>query len=140
MSLERFCRKRVVTAFPDELVDSVAEKMSTSHVGAVVVVDEHGAPVGIVTDRDITTRIVAAHRDAGTTPVRYMMTEPLTVVRRSDDLDTALFAMRDRGVRRLPIVDAAGRLEGLVSMDDFLVLFSGELRVTAEAVRENQGP
>jgi CBS domain-containing protein len=68
------------------------------------------------------------------------MTERVHSVPRTASLDSALFALRDHGVRRLPIVDEQGAVCGLLALDDLLVLLSAELKLTADAVRSNQGP
>ncbi len=138
MSLQRFTRKEMVVVSPEETARDAAELMHTHHVGAIVVV-ENERPVGIVTDRDLALRIVAAGRDA-TTPIRQVMSRDLVVVRQDELVDQALLSMRRSGVRRLPIIDRDGRLVGLVALDDLLVLLSGELSSTAEAVMDNRGP
>jgi CBS domain-containing protein len=123
MSLERFCRKPIVTALPTQTVRDVALKMRDHHVGAVVVVEED-RPVGVVTDRDIALRVILEGRDAETTPVR----------------DDAVRAIREAGVRRVPIVDSNGKVVGMVALDDLVVLFASELGATVSAVRANRGP
>lgn len=140
MSLERFCRKQIVTSLPGETVQSAAEKMTEAHVGAVVVVDQQRSPIGILTDRDVACRVVAAHLDPERTPVREVMSAEVETVSRTDSLDSALFSMRDHGVRRVPVLDEQGGVCGLLSLDDLLVLLSSELSLTAQTVRSNQGP
>jgi CBS domain-containing protein len=140
MSLERFCRKAPITGSPEESVDRIAERMREAHVGAVVIVDQRRAPVGILTDRDIVCRVVAEHRSAEATLVSDVMTAGLEILHTTESIDHALFTMRNKGVRRLPIVDGEERLQGLVALDDLLVLLSAELGQTAAAVRTNEGP
>jgi CBS domain-containing protein len=138
MSLARFCRKPVVTALANDPVEDVARKMRDRHVGAVVVVDETLRPVGIVTDRDLVCRVMAEGRQA--VAVREAMSTGVELLRVEEAIDSALFRMRDRGVRRMPIVNGRGQLAGLVSIDDLLVMLSSELGKTADAVRDNRGP
>jgi CBS domain-containing protein len=140
MSLARFCRKTVAIIQPTQSIAEAAEAMRDRHVGALVVVQEDLRPVGLLTDRDIVTRVVAVRKDATATTVSDVMSAKPVVARVEDSLDRTLFAMRQEGVRRLPIVDGQGRVVGLVSLDDVLVLLSAELDQTAAAVRENQGP
>jgi CBS domain-containing protein len=140
MSLDRFCRKQVVTATANEDIDSVSHLMREAHVGAVVVVNEGDRPVGIVTDRDIVCRVVANGLAPRSTRVADVMTRDPRVAYVQDTIDTAIFRMRQSGLRRLPIVDAAGKLAGLVSLDDLLVLLSAELGQAAGTVRGNAGP
>ena len=68
------------------------------------------------------------------------MSRSLTVVREGDKIDDAIIAIRTSGVRRLPIVNAAGRPIGIVTLDDLVVLLAGELSMAAGAVQSNRGP
>jgi CBS domain-containing protein len=140
MSLERFCRKEVITSAADSSVMSVARKMRENHVGAVVIVDGAGRPIGVVTDRDIACRFVAAGGDPKTTAVESVMSRDLVTVKRNGTIDEVAFAMRKHGVRRVPILGPEGELVGLVAFDDIAVLLSAEMAETVEALRENRGP
>jgi CBS domain-containing protein len=138
MSLERFTRRELVTASPDDDVSDVARLMATMHVGAVVIVEE-GRPVGMITDRDVVLRFVAEGSPAAR-PIRDFMSQDLAVARADESIDKALHTMRERGVRRLPIIDRAGALVGLVALDDLLVLLTGEMSSLVETVMDNRGP
>jgi CBS domain-containing protein len=138
MSLERFTRRPLTVIDAERPAIEAAELMHADHVGCVVVVAE-GRPIGIVTDRDLALRVLAANRPSHT-PVREVMSGDLAVARLHDSIDLAVFAMRQHGVRRLPIVDDAGTLVGLVALDDLLVLLAGETSSAIEAVLENRGP
>jgi CBS domain-containing protein len=140
MSLARFCRKTVAIIQPTQSVAEAAEAMRDRHVGALVVVQDELRPVGMLTDRDIVTRVVAERKDPRALSVGEIMSPEPAIAHVDDTLDRTLFTLREQGVRRLPIVDEQGRVVGLVSLDDVLVLLSGELGLTAAAVRENQGP
>jgi CBS domain-containing protein len=140
MSLARFCRKTVAVIQPSQSVAEAAEAMHDRHVGALVVVQGDLRPVGVLTDRDIVTRVVAARKDPTAVSVADVMTPEPVTARVDDSLDRTLFTMRQRGVRRVPIIDPHGRVAGLVSLDDVLVLLAAELDQTAAAVRDNQGP
>jgi CBS domain-containing protein len=137
MSLERFTRKHLVTAPPNESVAQVALKMRDG-VGAVVIVDGQ-IPIGIVTDRDLTLRVLADCLSPDV-PVRVVMSRSPAVVYVDESIDVAMARMRERGVRRLPIVDRERRLLGLVALDDLTVMLAGELSAAAAVVRENNGP
>jgi CBS domain-containing protein len=137
MSLERFTRRELVTIAPDRPAEEAARLMRDRHVGAVVVVDD-ARPVGIVTDRDLVVRLLADYK--ADTLVAAVMTRDPAVARVDDAIDFAFYTMRENGVRRLPIVDAAGALIGLVAVDDLLVLLGGEVSSIVEAVVDNRGP
>ncbi len=68
------------------------------------------------------------------------MTSPVVTGRSDGAIDEASIEMRRTGVRRLPLVDPAGHLTGMVSVDDLVVLLSAELGQAAQVVRENRGP
>jgi CBS domain-containing protein len=140
MSLERFCRKATVTCLASDTVTAAAIKMREGHVGSLVVVDEQYKPIGILTDRDVVCRVVADQRSPDATRVGEVMSFDLQVAHATDKVDQALFAMQSKGVRRLPLVDVEGRLAGIVSLDDMLVLLSAELGQTTHTVRSNLGP
>jgi CBS domain-containing protein len=139
MSLERFCRKSVVTIPPHSTVEDAAVAMRDHHVGAIVVVEQARA-VGIVTDRDLALRGIADGRDPKRTPISEVMSRNLTVLRRDEKIDDAVSSIRTAGVRRLPIVDAGGKPVGMVTLDDLVVLMAGELSFAAGAVQANRGP
>ena len=133
MSLQRICKQDVVTVSPQATLVEVAQTMRARHVGCVIVVNEH-RPVGILTDRDIVVRVVALGRDPkGLCAADVMATNPALVNANYDPLD-ATRIMRDRGLRRLPVVDENRRLVGIVTMDDVLSLLGREISNLAEAV------
>ena len=140
MSLERFCRKEVATVAADESVAAAARNMRAKHVGAVVVIDGFGRPVGMLTDRDIACRVVAEGIDPRSILSATAMSRNLVSIKRTETIDQAAFSMRQHGIRRVPIVDSDGRLCGLVAFDDLVVLLSAELSQTVAALRENRGP
>lgn len=123
--LTRFHRT-VVVADPDDTVERVAGQMRDGHVGSVVVV-RAGRPIGIVTDRDLAMRVLAEGRDPRGTPVRDVMSRAPCTIADHRSIDSALHALRDAGVRRLPLVDAQGELVGIVTSDDLVKLLAEEL-------------
>ncbi len=140
MSLERFCRKPLVTVRPQQSVKDAATQMREKHVGAVLVVDAQSRPEGMLTDRDLVCRVVAAGLDPARTPVGEVMSVGPAVIRSSQLIDEAAVQMRELGVRRLPVVDDDGHAVGLVSLDDLVVMLSAELGQTAGVIRTNRGP
>jgi CBS domain-containing protein len=133
--LNRF-ERQTIEADPDEPVQRVACRMRDEHVGLVVVTRDH-RPVGVVTDRDLATRVVAGGLDATRTPVREIMSPDPVSIPRDASLDTALALLRRSGVRRLPIVDDHGHLTGVVSADDLTILLAHELGEIASGIEQN---
>jgi CBS domain-containing protein len=127
-------QKGVITVATDAPVREAAECMLMQGVGCVVVLAEDGHPVGVVTDRDLAVRVVAAGREAGITPVSAVMTHPVVTASPSDPIERVVEVMQSHGVRRVPVIGEKG-VVGLVSLDDLLVALSGELRELGEAAR-----
>jgi len=100
-----------------ETVTRVAGLMKQHDVGSVPVV-ESDRLVGIVTDRDIVLKVVADRRNPEQAPVRDAMTPNPVSCKEDDDLEYALKLMKERQVRRMPIVDGGGRLTGIIAQAD----------------------
>src|SRR5579885_1476693 len=118
MYLKDIFTRNVVTAGPDATLSTVAHKMEDHHVGTVVIV-EQGHPVGIVTDRDLALAL-GAHGISPQAEVRQVMSHHVLAIPDDASIYTATRFMREREVRRLPIVDREDRVVGIVSMDDLL--------------------
>lgn len=116
--------RRVIQAGASATVIEAAGIMRRHQAGCLVVTreeDGRSLPVGIVTDRDLVTRCIAAHFDSATTPLEFVMSAPLLHCRPEAAIDEIVDVMQQRGVRRLPLVDPSGALVGIVSTDDVLV-------------------
>ncbi|HEY7277953.1 MAG TPA: CBS domain-containing protein [Trebonia sp.] len=96
-----------------------AKAMREQGIGSVLVVDD-GQLKGLVTDRDIVVRAVADGRDPGQTPLADVCSPDLVTVAPNDDADTVVQRMRERRVRRVPVVDG-GRPVGMVSIGDMAI-------------------
>ncbi len=121
--LDALARRDVETVGVESTLVDCAKKMRQAHVGSVIVVAPAGAamtPLGIVTDRDIVVEAVAPGLDAATLTAGDVMSRPLATAHGDDDLLDALAVMRERGVRRLVILDGDEALLGVVSVQDVL--------------------
>lgn len=105
---------------PTDPVTRAAEMMSQHDVGSLPVVEslQSRRLVGIVTDRDVVTKVVAGNRDVASATVSDAMTPNPAVCHEEDELERAVAIMADRQVRRLPVVDASGRLSGIIAQAD----------------------
>ncbi|MCX5723420.1 MAG: CBS domain-containing protein [Nitrospirae bacterium] len=111
----------VYTVTPEALACEVATLMVTQRVGDVIVVEEK-KPVGILTDRDLVARVMAAGLESNTVLVRDIMSAPPVTVPRNQELRIAIELMSLHGIRRLPIVDEEGRLVSILTLDDIIML------------------
>jgi len=136
MSLQRICITDVVSVAEGTQVLELARLMGKEHIGSVVVVKDQ-RPIGILTDRDIVLKVVAAERDPGAVQAKDIMSGDLVTVGIDDDPLDATRIMRDQGLRRLPVIDKQGALLGIVTFDDLLLLLAGEIWNLAGAV-ENE--
>jgi len=124
-SAGEFCNRRTIIARKGEAILDVAQRMWNEHVGSIVVVDDlpNGkvAPVGMLTDRDIVVRVLAAtDRHLRSVRVGDVMTEEPIKAWDDEDLYDILKRMRSFGVRRMPVVDRAGSLQGIIALDDIV--------------------
>jgi CBS domain-containing protein len=97
-------------------LDQAARRMRDAGIGNVVVLDGEKI-TGILTDRDIVVRAVAEGRDPAQTPVGEVASQELTTLDPDDTIDEAVALMRERSIRRLPVVER-GRAIGIVSLGD----------------------
>jgi CBS domain-containing protein len=124
-----------VTCGPTETIVAAVYRMARAEVGALPIVGEGGRLLGILTDRDVSTRVIAGGIDPWTTPVEAVMTKDVLTCHPEDDLYEAIERMEDSQVQRLPIVDDEGRLVGMVTRDD-LTLRVGPYGPYAEFLEE----
>jgi CBS domain-containing protein len=131
MTIGSICRRNVVVVPKGESIVDAAKRMRMLHVGTVIVVEERDGtrvPVGILTDRDIVLSIVAS--DAEHLPflsVSDAMSDDLLTAGEETSLPDGLKLMQERGVRRLPVIDHAGALVGIVTADDVIRFLAEEL-------------
>lgn len=134
MAVGELCNREVVIAERNLGVTEATRLMRRHHVGDLVVVDGDRKPVGIVTDRDIVVEVVAAGVNPEALSLVDIMGPSLATVREGEGVFEALRYMRDKGVRRMPVVDAAGALVGILTLDDLLGLLAEELGELAKLV------
>jgi CBS-domain-containing membrane protein len=121
MSVREIFRRDVDCAEADETIAVAARRMHQRCVGSLVVVDTDRRPIGIVTDRDLVTRVLAPALSPETTTLGDVMTPAPETVTSDVDWDVAIERMKALRCRRLPVVDLHGRIEGIVTLDDILV-------------------
>jgi CBS domain-containing protein len=128
----------VMTTSPQSIESSssiveAARLMRDADIGSLPVVDG-GKLTGVVTDRDITVRVVAEGKDPQNTKVGDVLSQDLVTIDPQQDLDEALRLMARHQVRRLPVVEEDGRLVGIVAQAD--VAEQGDDRQTGQMVEK----
>lgn len=117
MRVSELMTREVEFVSPDALVSEAAELMGELDVGALPV----GGPAelrGIVTDRDLLYRVVARGCDASKVRVSEVLSSPVVTCREEDSAQAALDLMAANHMRRLPVVDAGGRVTGWITLAD----------------------
>ena len=132
------CTRSVTFAVPSMVLSEAARLMREHHVGCLVVVDEPSRgeriPIGMLTDRDIVSAVVAKDQDARNLRVGDVMSTDVATVREQESLLDVLGAMRRKGVRRVPVLDAHGSLVGILALDDVLQIVAEEMQAVASAI------
>lgn len=113
-------KPKPMTCAPDQTVREAARRMSQRNYGAIVVVDDDQKVLGLMTERDIMSRLVAGDLDPDATRVADIMTSEVRVAREDDKLVDWLRIMSNERFRRLPIVDENGRLKSIMTQGDFV--------------------
>jgi CBS domain-containing protein len=135
MSAGKICSRVVVFATKGETVRDAARRMSENNVGTLVVVDEDRRPAGILTDRDIVTRVLAQDRDPMVTTLDEIMTRDPRTIGEATAIEEALRIMQHVATRRLVVVSDDGRLAGILSVDDILELRAREAAAIGTLIR-----
>lgn len=120
MKVRELMSRDVVSVAPDEMASVAARILARYNIGAMPVCEDDGRLHGVITDRDIVLRCVAAEREPAKTPVREIMTSRVVAVSPDEDAEQAARQMALEQVRRLPVAEN-GRVVGMVSLGDLSV-------------------
>ena len=141
MSAGEYCNRDVVVVSKTEPVSEAITLMRKHHVGDVIVTEETAPgliPVGILTDRDIVLEILAEDVEPGSVSIGDVMSFELITVTEDTRLIDTIKLMRDKGVRRIPVVNQEGVLQGLLSVDDLLELLAEQLTDIVNLIGKEQ--
>ena len=135
------CNREVVVVDKDAATDVAIGLMRKYHVGDVVVVEDRlgqKIPVGILTDRDVVIELLAEGVDLDAVSVGDIMSYELHVAREGDGLTNTIKTMKQKGVRRLPVVNDQGGLVGILTLDDIIEIMAELLDDLAAVVKKEQ--
>lgn len=130
MHVGQICTTETIFCERDETIQGAALLMRRNHVGDLVVIDQPNGervPIGILTDRDIVVSVIALGLDPASLLVGDVMSDDLLTCSEADDVYETIERMRQRAIRRVPVVNAAGGLTGIVSVDDLLEFLAEEM-------------
>lgn len=135
--------RKVATVTGETPLREAAKQMRRDHVGSLVVIDSERRPVGMLTDRDITVEVIALDRNVDELTVAQVMSKPVVKTEEDESVTLALSRMREFGIRRLPIVDAEGRLCGVLTnsnlIEEISVMLDSLVRnIKASKTREEE--
>ncbi len=130
---------------PTATVQEAATQMAEFDVGAVLVGDER-ALVGVLTDRDVILRVVVEGRHPAETIVQDVMSKALYTCRDDDAIEAVVAQMREHQIRRMPVLDGAGKVVGIVTLSDLAKGITGPeqlqeaIRTLSEPHRSREAP
>ncbi len=130
MRIGEICTRSVVTCGRETSALEAARLMREHHVGDLIVVDEvdgRVTPVAVVTDRDLVIEVMAQGLDPAMLRVGDLIVDELVTAGEDEVVYDAIWHMRGKGVRRLPVIDARGRLTGVLTADDVARCLTEEL-------------
>ena len=137
MQLSQILTREVETIRPDTSAREAAQRMRSMDIGALPVCDGRRL-LGMVTDRDLAIRVLAEGRDPNATQVQDAMTPDVAYAFEDDDVQRAADIMKDRQIRRLPVVDREKHLVGIVALGD--IATTGQDRLSGDALEQISRP
>ena len=130
---KKIMTKNLVCCLPNDTVTKAAELMKSENVGSIPVIENEQTEklVGIVTDRDLTLKVLAEGLDARSTKVDVVMTHKVVTCRAGTDLQKALDVMSRHQLRRIPIVNSDNKILGMISQADVAMSYNHPKKTAA---------
>ncbi len=134
MPIQDLAREAVVSASPETPVPELAQQMRDENVGSIVITNGD-SPTGIVTDRDLTTRLLAEEAASADQTAADVMSADLCAVGPDAGFYEAAEVMSENGVRRLPVCNENDELVGIITADDLTELLADEQQHLASVIQ-----
>lgn len=125
----------LIGVHPDTTISRAVEKMVDRNIGALIIVDDAGKPLGLFTERDALKALVRSGMNPDRLKVTDIMTVDLVVIKPEDDLNTAMSLMNKLKIRHLPVVEN-GRVIGIISIRDVVNNLVGKLEAEVHYLKE----
>jgi CBS-domain-containing membrane protein len=116
-------------------ISEIAAVIKDKSIGAVPIIDDQNKLIGIVSERDIVTKMVVEARDADLTTAQEIMTEEITSANLDDDLEQTIGVMKSKNIRHMPVTDSDGKLTDFFSIRDFL---NAEIKSNQQVSRKHK--
>jgi len=120
MIVREVMNHEVTTCRPETTLEAAAMLMWNGDCGTVAIIDGESRVTGIITDRDICMAVALQHKTASEIQVREVMSRNLFICNPDNDIMNALKTMSFQRVRRLPVINDSGKLEGIISIEDII--------------------
>ena len=124
----------VKTVTEHDSVETAAKLMKTHNLASIIVTDDHGNPVGIITEKDIINRIVAENLLPRDINAKHAMSYPVLTISPQNDIKEAAETMRTRDVRRLVVMDRS-RMIGLIASNDIVAITPALIEIISEKTK-----
>ena len=118
-TVDKIMTKKVMTCSPDTSIMEAAKKMRSKTISSVVVI-QGKKPVGIVTERDFTRKVVSVNLDTKKNPVSKIITSPVMSIKPETNIFYANDQMQKKNIRRFPVTNKNGDLIGIITQRDIL--------------------
>lgn len=141
MQVGEICNREVIIVEKESSIAEATELMRRYHVGDLVVVEktaEGKTPIGIITDRDIVVKVLAEHLTIDELTVADVMSYELATLRVEDHFIDGIKLMKEKGIRRVPVVNGYHHLVGILTVDDLLELLAEQLNDLVALVSRQQ--
>ena len=135
-----YCNRNVLIVGRGDSVIKAAKLMRQHHVGELLVVELRNgerSPIGILTDRDIVIDVIAEEANLNAISVEDIMSYKIITANENDDLMSTIKRMRNNGMRRIPVVNSAGGLIGVLSINDIMDVITEQL-IDIDQIIENE--
>lgn len=139
MKCKDIMTKHIKSCKTNDNARDAAKLMKELDCGVIPIVNDKEELLGIVTDRDIAIHIVSEGKDANKVKLKECMTTPVITCKSDDNIDDAINTMKNKKIRRIPVVDKNNKLQGIISLGDIAVL-AHEEHETFEALEKISEP
>jgi CBS domain-containing protein len=136
LPVKDYCLRDLITCHIEDKIVDAATVMHEKSISSIIACDDKGEPVGIMTDRDLRSKVIAARTDPANSVVREVMTAPVISVQEDDTLFEVLYQMSRHRIHRVGVVDQLNRLVGIINESDIIRLQNRSPQVLLRSIDE----